>query len=98
MNDRGYGVIRNIQDAQYGARRAYVDLHTPDLQALAGAIGMPSRRVADPRDFGAALAAATAAHGPFLLEVDMRAIGPFATAFAGPPTKTAVEIAALTSK
>jgi acetolactate synthase-1/2/3 large subunit len=98
MNDRGYGVIRNIQDAQYGARRAYVDLHTPDLQALASAIGMPSRRVADPRDFGAALAAATAAHGPFLLEVDMRAIGPFATAFAGPPTKTAVEIAALTSK
>jgi acetolactate synthase-1/2/3 large subunit len=29
MNDRGYGVIRNIQDAQYGGRRYYADLHTP---------------------------------------------------------------------
>ena len=31
MNDRGYGVIRNIQDAQYGGRRHYADLHTPDF-------------------------------------------------------------------
>ena len=30
MNDQCYGVIRNIQDAQYGGRRCYVDLHTPD--------------------------------------------------------------------
>ena len=30
MNDRGYGVIKNIQDAQYGGRRVFADLHTPD--------------------------------------------------------------------
>ena len=24
MNDKGYGVIKNIQDAQYGGRRHYV--------------------------------------------------------------------------
>ncbi len=28
MNDQGYGVIKNIQDAAYGGRRCYVDLHT----------------------------------------------------------------------
>ena len=33
MNDRGYGVIRNIQDAQFGGRRHYADLHTPDFRA-----------------------------------------------------------------
>ena len=26
MNDRGYGVIRNIQDAQYGGRHVYADI------------------------------------------------------------------------
>ena len=39
MNDRGYGVIRNIQDAQYGGRRHYADLHTPDFGLLAAAFG-----------------------------------------------------------
>ena len=36
MNDRGYGVIRNIQDAQFGGRRHYADLHTPDFALLCG--------------------------------------------------------------
>ncbi len=34
MNDKGYGVIKNIQDAQYGGRRCYADLHTPDYALL----------------------------------------------------------------
>ena len=50
MNDRGYGVIRNIQDAKYGGRRYYVDLHTPDFERLAQSIALPFHRV---RDLGA---------------------------------------------
>ena len=87
MNDRGYGVIRNIQDAQYGGRRAYVDLVTPDFAQLTGALGiahMPLKAIADTR---AVLARACAVEGPVMVEVDMNAIGPFATAFAGPPVK-----------
>lgn len=89
MNDRGYGVIRNIQDAQYGGRRHYVDLRTPDFGKLAKSIGMPHRRLSRLDTFGADLDAALAADGPFLLEIDMVSVGPFATAFAGPPAGAA---------
>ena len=89
MNDRGYGVIRNIQDAQYGGRRRYVDLVTPDFGALARAVGAAHRRVARIDDIGSALDAAAAARGPAIVEIDMQAIGPFARAFAGPPVKAA---------
>jgi hypothetical protein len=35
--------------------------------------------------FGAALGPALAVEGPALVEVDMRSIGPYPVAFAGPP-------------
>ena len=37
MNDRRYGVIRNIQDDLYGGRHCYVDLRTPDMRQLCAA-------------------------------------------------------------
>ena len=43
MNDKGYGVIRNIQDAQYGGRRCYADLHTPDYALLCKSIASAAR-------------------------------------------------------
>ena len=89
MNDRGYGVIRNIQDAQFGGRRHYADLHTPDFSLLAAALGLPHQRVSRIEDFAAAFDRALAASGPQLLEVDMTAIGPFAESFAGPPAGAA---------
>jgi acetolactate synthase-1/2/3 large subunit len=89
MNDRGYGVIRNIQDAQFGGRRHYADLHTPDFAQLAASFALPHRRVSRIEDFEAALDAALSAAGPQLLEVDMTAIGPFAESFAGPPAGAA---------
>jgi acetolactate synthase I/II/III large subunit len=85
MNDRGYGVIRNIQDAQFGGRRHYADLHTPDFGLLAAAFGLPHERVSRIEDFESALNRALAKSGPQLVEVDMVAIGPFAESFAGPP-------------
>jgi acetolactate synthase-1/2/3 large subunit len=89
MNDRGYGVIRNIQDAQFGGRRYYADLHTPDFKLLAAAFGFHYQRVADVEDFGHALDRALLASGPQLIEVDMTAIGRFAESFAGPPAGAA---------
>lgn len=85
MNDKGYGVIKNIQDAQYGGRRHYVDLHTPDYATLARSLSLRHARVSSLAEVGAALEQATIEPGPFLLEIDMLSIGSFKTVFAGPP-------------
>src|SRR5439155_21946134 len=74
MNDRGYGVIRNIWDAQYGGRRAYSDLHTPDFAALAQAISLPHRVIRHRSNFSSVLREAFAQRGPMLVEVDMIAV------------------------
>jgi acetolactate synthase-1/2/3 large subunit len=89
MNDRGYGVIRNIQDAQYGGRRVYADILTPDFSLVCRAVGLPHQRIADVDAFPAALDRALATPGPQLIEIDMVAIGPFAESFAGPPAGAA---------
>ncbi|MDA7417333.1 thiamine pyrophosphate-binding protein [Xenophilus arseniciresistens] len=85
MNDQRYGVIRNIQDASYGGRRCYVDLHTPDYEQLCASIKLPHARVQDLKALPGVLDAALAKKGPFLLEIDMQAIGGFKAQFAGPP-------------
>ena len=87
-------MIRNIQDAQYGGRRAYADLHTPDYASC-----RPRSASATPAPptwptSAAALEAALAEPGPVLLEIDMLAIGRFKTAFAGPPVKADEPVAA----
>ncbi|PBD26265.1 hypothetical protein CLM86_17675, partial [Pseudomonas aeruginosa] len=89
MNDQGYGVIKNIQDAAYGGRRCYVDLHTPDYAQLSASLGLRHAKVSDLKDFSAVLDGALAEPGPFLLEVDMLAVGSFKSIFAGPPTNDA---------
>ncbi|MCK8783723.1 thiamine pyrophosphate-binding protein [Roseomonas sp. NAR14] len=76
MNDRGYGVIRHIQDALYGGRRNYGDLLGPDLEGLAKLAGLPFHRVAEATAFGDTMRRALATAGPVLVEVDMNAIGP----------------------
>ena len=80
-------MIRNIQDAHYGGRRAYADLVTPDYAKLAGSIGLWHRPARSLAEFGAAFDAALARPGPALVEVDMTALGPFAKPFAGPPVR-----------
>jgi acetolactate synthase I/II/III large subunit len=87
MNDRGYGVIRNIWDAQYGGRRAYSDLHTPDFAKLAQAISLKYLRIHERTGFPSALKEAFAQRGPVLVEVDMVAVGPYTATFAGPPVR-----------
>ncbi|MFC3608199.1 thiamine pyrophosphate-binding protein [Stutzerimonas tarimensis] len=85
MNDQRYGVIRNIQDAIYGSRHCYVELHTPDYAKLSESMGLRHALVSDLKDFAGVLDRALAQPGPFLLEIDMLAVGPFNTQFAGPP-------------
>lgn len=87
MNDRQYGVIRNIQDAVYGGRHCYVDLHTPDFAAFCASLKVRHLRLADPARTRDTLAQALQAKGPVVVEVDMKAWGPFAVKFAGPPKK-----------
>lgn len=89
MNDQAYGVIRNIQDAQYGSRRHYSALATPDFEGFCASIGMPHNRIGDVERFREALEEAIAADGPRVIEVDMCAIGPFAESFSGPPAGAA---------
>jgi acetolactate synthase I/II/III large subunit len=89
MNDRGYGVIRNIQDAQYEGRHVYSNILTPDFSLVCQAVGLPHTRVARIEDFDSAFAEALASRGPRMIEIDMTAIGPFAESFAGPPAGAA---------
>ena len=86
MNDGGYGILKNLQDADFGGRRVYADLHTPKFEQLAQAMGMGFHRVSSMQEVQAVLARAGADPAPAtLVEFDMHAIGPFARPFTGPP-------------
>ncbi len=87
MNDSCYGVIKNIQDDIYGSRHCYVDLVNPDFATLCASLQVPHFRLADPAQTGDTLARALQLGGPVMVEVDMKAWGPFATKFAGPILK-----------
>ena len=78
MNDRGYGVIKRIQDRLQAGRRFYGDLLGPELVDLARIAGIPFFKVIDADQFGTTVADALAVGGgPVLVEVDMTAIGEF---------------------
>jgi hypothetical protein len=79
MNDKGYGVIKNIQDAQYGGRRHYVDLHTPDYAQLCQSLALRHRRVSNLAEVARRWKKPPRKPGPFLLEIDMLSIGSFKT-------------------
>ena len=87
MNDRRYGVIRNIQDDIYGGRHCYVDLHTPDFAQMCASLQVQYLVSREPGQIEAVLREALTRSGPVVVEVDMQAWGPFATKFAGPPKK-----------
>jgi acetolactate synthase-1/2/3 large subunit len=89
MNDRGYGVIRNIQDAQYAGRRIYADLLTPDFGLVCRAVGLAHQRVGDLAEFGSVFERALVMPGPYMIEIDMERIGPFSQRFSGPPAGAA---------
>ena len=88
MNDQGYGVIRNIQDARFGGRHYFTDLRLPDFAKLSESLSVPHWNVTSISEFGEKFREALAVNGPALVEVNMQAIGPFKVPFAGPPVRT----------
>ena len=87
MNDSGYGVIRNIQDADYGSRQHYSSIQIPDYRLISESVGIPFFRVSKISDFSDIMKQALSIDGPAVVEVDMVTIGPFNTSFAGPPKR-----------
>jgi len=88
MNDGGYGVIRNIQDQQYGARRCYTELQAPSFALMAQSLGIRHQWVRDLAEFPGALSRAFGERGPAIIEIDMASAGNFGIKFGGPPTGT----------
>jgi acetolactate synthase-1/2/3 large subunit len=76
FNDRGYGILRFIQDITLGGRRSAVDLVTPDFAALAQSVGMVGEGVATVDAFAAALGRAVERDGPTLIDVDITQMAP----------------------
>jgi acetolactate synthase-1/2/3 large subunit len=75
FNDRGYGVLRVIQDG-IADERFGVDLHTPDFVAVARGMGLVAEAVDGVESFETALGAAMDRPGPTLLEIDLAALAP----------------------
>ncbi|MBV8850407.1 MAG: thiamine pyrophosphate-binding protein [Methylobacteriaceae bacterium] len=76
MNDRGYGVIKHIQDALYGGRQFYVNLTTPEIAGIAALTGLPYWKVDRSEDVESTLTDALRSSRTSLIEVDVTAIGP----------------------
>ena len=75
FNDRGYGVLRRIESATFGANHD-VDLATPRFAELAETFGIPGRRVTTAADFEEAFADSAGTDGPSLIEVDITEMAP----------------------
>lgn len=88
MNDNGYGVIKNIQDDIYGSRKHYSDIMVPNYALISESVGLPHVVVKDLTDFESVMRSALDRKGASVVEIDMTNIGPFHTAFAGPPKRT----------
>jgi acetolactate synthase I/II/III large subunit len=87
FNDRGYAILRFIQDMMFEGRRAAVDLHTPDFAMLAQSMGMPSWSVASAAEFEKAFAAALDTAGPSLIDVDITDFEPMRVVPQSPSTR-----------
>ncbi|MGA3352351.1 MAG: thiamine pyrophosphate-binding protein [Acidimicrobiales bacterium] len=83
--DGGYGVVRNIQRRQYGGRAGCigVELGRPDFCGIAAGFGIGAARVSSVEAFAKAVQRALGDDAPFLLEVDLDAIGPMTVSYTG---------------
>src|SRR5215468_5451337 len=65
FDDNGYGVLRNIQNANFEGRTIGVDMNSPDFVALSHAFGFASRRVKSAGEFRSTFAEAIEARKPW---------------------------------
>jgi acetolactate synthase-1/2/3 large subunit len=87
MNDKGYGVIKHIQDGGYGGRRCFGDLLPPDFQKLAESAGIPYFAARSIDEVGEKVARGIAMKGPVFVECQMDGIGDFPNYISPPPVK-----------
>ena len=83
FNDKGYGVLRNIQNRVLEGRHIGVDLHGLNIEKLCGAYDIAYYQVVSTKMFHPALSDALGSGRLSLIEVDMAAIGPYRIPFAG---------------
>lgn len=76
FNDRGYGMLKVIQDMAVGGRYTGVDLATPDFAATGDAFGMRSASVSSAAEFDAAFRRAVDDGGPWIIDVDLTSMEP----------------------
>jgi acetolactate synthase I/II/III large subunit len=74
FDDGGYGILRYYQEAAYG-RRISVDLKNPDFVMLAKSMGFEAEKVRSVEEFKAGLANAIASKKPYMVVVDVEAVG-----------------------
>jgi acetolactate synthase-1/2/3 large subunit len=84
FDDGGYGVLRNIQNANFDGKTFGVDLRSPDFVTVARAFGFNSERVRSAGEFHGAFSRAVKAREPWMIVVDSDAVGPMTKIFAGP--------------
>ena len=84
MNDKGYGVIKHIQDTLYGGRHYFGDLLGPDLEKLSEVAGINYVKVDQADGLEEGMSKALAVAGPSIVEVDMKTIGDFPRYFKAP--------------
>ena len=85
MNDKGYGVIKHIQDSLYGGRKNYADLVVPNFSELAKTVRMNYLLVSSSSEFKEKLTKAFKLSGPVLLEIDVISVGEMPRYFVPPP-------------
>lgn len=85
FDDRGYGVLRNIQDREYAGRHIGVDWRRVDFPAIAQAMGIGVLTVEQAGEFAPALARALSERRPWMIYVDTEKVGPMRVPFGGPP-------------
>ncbi|MBY4275536.1 thiamine pyrophosphate-binding protein [Rhodococcus fascians] len=83
FNDGGYGVLRNMQEAN-GFRRSGVDLHTPRFDLLAASLDIPHRLIQRVETFADALTEAVGRTGPSIIEIDVASVEPTPGPFVPP--------------
>ena len=97
MNDKSYGVIKNIQDAQYGGRPLLPE-RTPDLRDAVHSLALACTRAAS-TTCRANWRGGSASAGPFPAREST--CSPSAASrppSAGPPTNTITQIPALSAR
>ncbi len=76
FDDKGYGMLKNIQRHTGQEKPILSDLSTPNFFLLAKAFGVSAHAVSDPAGFNTAFTTSLATRGPTLIHIDMSKLIP----------------------